>query len=83
VGGDTMFTNMYRAYDALSDGMKKLIEGLHGIHTGARKVDDSNSDRAKEQMRINPPIAQPVVRVHPKPAGRRSTSARRCRASTA
>jgi taurine dioxygenase len=65
VGGDTMFTNMYRAYDALSDGMKKLLEGLHGIHTGTRKVDDPNSDRQKEQKKINPPIAQPVVRVHP------------------
>ena len=48
VGGDTMFTNMYRAYDALSDGMKKMIEPLHGIHTGSRKVDDPNSDREKE-----------------------------------
>jgi alpha-ketoglutarate-dependent taurine dioxygenase len=65
VGGDTMFTNMYRAYDTLSDGMKKMIEGLHGIHTGGRKVDDPNSDREKEQRKINPPIAQPVVRVHP------------------
>ncbi len=65
VGGDTMFTNMYRAYDALSDGMKKMIEPLHGIHTGTRKVDDPNSDREKEQRKINPPIAQPVVRVHP------------------
>jgi len=65
VGGDTMFTNMYMAYDALSDGMKKMIEPLHGIHTGSRKVDDPNSDREKEQRKINPPIAQPVVRVHP------------------
>jgi len=65
VGGDTMFTNMYRAYDTLSDGMKKMIEPLHGIHTGTRKVDDPNSDREKEQRKINPPIAQPVVRVHP------------------
>jgi len=56
---------MYMAYDALSDGMKKLLEGLHGIHTGSRKVDDPNSDREKEQRKINPPIAQPVVRVHP------------------
>ena len=31
VGGDSMFTNMYKAYDTLSDGMKKMIEGLHGI----------------------------------------------------
>ena len=34
VGGDTMFTNMYKAYETLSDGMKKLIGDLHGIHTG-------------------------------------------------
>ena len=65
VGGDTMFTNMYRAYDELSDGMKKMIADLHGIHTGTRKVLDSNSDREKEQKKLNPPIAQPVVRVHP------------------
>jgi taurine dioxygenase len=65
VGGDTMFTNMYLAYDTLSAGMKKMIEGLHGIHTGSRKVDDPNSAREKEQRKINPPIAQPVVRVHP------------------
>ena len=65
VGGDTMFTNMYLAYDTLSAGMKKMIDGLHGIHTGSRKVDDPNSAREKEQRKINPPIAQPVVRVHP------------------
>jgi taurine dioxygenase len=63
--GDTMFTNMYRAYDTLSDGMKAMIEPLHAIHTGRRKVEDTNSEREKEQTRINPPIAQPVVRVHP------------------
>ena len=65
VGGDTMFTNMYMAYDTLSDGMKKLIEPLHGIHTGRRKVTDPDSAREREQTRINPPIAQPLVRVHP------------------
>jgi len=65
VGGDTMFTNMYRAYDTLSDGMKKLLEGLHAIHTGSRKIVDLSSDRATEQKKLNPPIAQPVVRVHP------------------
>jgi taurine dioxygenase len=65
VGGDTMFTNMYMAYDTLSDGMKKMIEPLHAIHTGRRKVEDQNSEREQEQSRINPPIAQPIVRVHP------------------
>src|SRR3954470_20657076 len=32
VGGDTVFANMYLAYETLSDGMKKMIADLHGIH---------------------------------------------------
>jgi len=68
VGGDTLFANMYLAYDTLSAGMKKLIAGLHGIHlSGTRKLanDTTGVTRAEEQKRINPPVAQPVVRVHP------------------
>lgn len=67
VGGDTLFANMYLAYDALSDGMKALIADLHGIHlSGTRKIANSESGvpRADEQRRLNPPVAQPVVRVH-------------------
>lgn len=68
VGGDTLFANMYLAYETLSEGMKKLIEPLHGIQlAGTRKINDPNSGvpRQEEQKRINPPVAQPVVRVHP------------------
>ena len=65
VGGDTMFANMTMAYDTLSDGMKKMIEDLHGIHVGKRKIVDPSSTREQEQRKLNPPIAQPVVRVHP------------------
>lgn len=68
VGGDTLFANMYAAYDALSEGMKKLIKDLHGIHmSGTRKINNAESGvvRMQEQKKINPPIAQPVVRVHP------------------
>lgn len=64
VGGDTMFANMTRAYEELSDGMKKLIAGLHGIHSGTRKIVDLSAERAAESARI-PPVAQPIVRVHP------------------
>ncbi len=83
VGGDTMFTNMYRAYDELSDGMKKMIADLHGIHTGSRKVLDPNSDREKEQKKINPPMVQPVVRVHPETGRKALYIGERSRASTA
>ena len=68
VGGDTLFASMYMAYETLSDGMKKLIADLHGIHmSGTRKIANTATgiSRAEEQRRINPPVAQPVVRVHP------------------
>jgi taurine dioxygenase len=68
VGGDTLFANMVLAYEALSEGMKQLIAGLHGIHhSGTRRLANDNTgvERMAEQKRINPPVAQPVVRVHP------------------
>jgi taurine dioxygenase len=68
VGGDTVFANMYLAYETLSDGMKKMIAGLHGIQmAGTRKIanPEIGASRTEEQLKLNPPIAQPVVRVHP------------------
>ncbi|MCB1124497.1 MAG: TauD/TfdA family dioxygenase, partial [Verrucomicrobiae bacterium] len=32
-GGDTLFANQYLAYETLSSGMKKMLDGLVGIHT--------------------------------------------------
>ena len=64
VGGDTMFTNMYKAYDTLSDGMKKMIAGLHGIHTGTRKVDDPKSD-AREGAAQDQSADRPAGRARP------------------
>jgi taurine dioxygenase len=65
VGGDTMVANMTMAYDELSEGMKRLVADLHGIHTGSRKIEDLTAARAEEDKRLIPPVAQPVVRVHP------------------
>ncbi len=68
VGGDTVFANMYLAYETLSDGMKNMIADLHGIQrSGTRAIGNTETgfDRAEEQKKLNPPIAQPVVRVHP------------------
>lgn len=71
VGGDTMFANMTAAYDALSPGMKRLIDGLHGVHQPERKGADQAPQWAEQNRRLNPPVAQPVVRVHPE-TGRRA-----------
>jgi taurine dioxygenase len=65
VGGDTMFANMSAAYEALSDGMKKLIADLHGIHRPERKNAGMDPAWEQENRRLNPPVAQPVVRTHP------------------
>ena len=65
IGGDTQFCNMYRAYDTLSDGMKKMLEGLHGVHMESVVLDKSTPERYAEARRLNPSTAHPLVRVHP------------------
>ena len=53
VGGDTLWANMYKAYDALSQPMKDLCEGLSALH-------DASPHHAPERKAIHP-----VVRRHP------------------
>lgn len=31
-GGDTMFANQYLAYEALSDGMRRMLDGMRAVH---------------------------------------------------
>jgi taurine dioxygenase len=76
VGGDTLFANQYLAYDTLSDGMKRLLAGLHGIASSAKadasrtREDRIRSDGSAEARRLL--VAEhPVVRTHPE-TGRRS-----------
>jgi taurine dioxygenase len=66
VGGDTMFTSMHAAYDALSDKMKELIEGLEAVHDymGVENMKKRDPKLVAELREANPPIAQPLVRVH-------------------
>ena len=53
IGGDTMWSNLALAYDALSAPMQELCEGLSAIH-------DGEANGASESMAVHP-----VVRVHP------------------
>ena len=79
IGGDTMFANMYLAYDALSDGMKKLLDGMTAIHSARRAYGlQSNYFReGKRSMKIRRSsnaereVEHPVVRTHPE-AGRKA-----------
>ena len=69
VGGDTLFANMYLAYETLSDGMKRMLEGLVAVNSSA-KADASRTreDRMKDigrETRKEYVAAHPVVRRHP------------------
>ena len=75
-GGDTLFANMYQAYDTLSDGMKRLLEGLSAVNSSAaadvsRTREDRLRDSARADAKREYVATHPVVRVHPE-TGRRA-----------
>jgi taurine dioxygenase len=74
-GGDTLFANMYLAYETLSDGLKAMLDGLLAIN-GSAKADASRTreDRMKDsarEVKKDYVAAHPVVRRHPE-TGRRA-----------
>lgn len=62
-GGDTMFSSMYAAYEALSDRMKSYLDGMKAIHDGGPVFGASYYSR-KEGAEY-PRSEHPVVRTHP------------------
>jgi taurine dioxygenase len=67
-GGDTLFANQYLAYESLSDGMRRLLDGLIAVNSSANAdVSRTREDRVKEQARTTEELVSehPVVRTHP------------------
>lgn len=70
-GGDTLFASQHAAYDALSDTMKGMLDGLTATHSAAlqygeggqsttsKAIGTKNADAALES------VEHPVVRTHP------------------
>ncbi len=65
-GGDTMVANTQLAYDALSDSMKKRIEGLTAIHRYGYRGGAAVTNLNEEQRKKTPDVEHPVVRTHPR-----------------
>ena len=70
-GGDTLFTNLYLAYDALSEGLKNLLAPLNSLHSATRSYGpNSTLQNQLENMVITketdepPEQAHPVIRIH-------------------
>lgn len=70
-GGDTLFSCMYAAYDALSPAMKEWVSGLTARHDIAR-VFAGRLNKSIEELHAQYPVQEhPVVRTHPE-TGRRA-----------
>jgi taurine dioxygenase len=77
-GGDTLFASMYAAYDALSDGLKRTLEGLRAVHAKTRAYEGLSSERQvsaghKDEVRAKfgaREALHPVAPRHPE-SGRR------------
>jgi len=69
-GGDTLFANMYLAYETLSPGLRRLLDGLIAVNSSAKAdVTKTREDRMRERSRTDSAseyeALHPVVRTHP------------------
>jgi taurine dioxygenase len=79
VGGDTMWCNMYQAYEALSDGLREFLDNIRVMHSARRSYGPSGTfaDDDLKSMRIESGASalseypHPAVRVIPE-SGKRA-----------
>ncbi|MGI9598312.1 MAG: TauD/TfdA dioxygenase family protein [Acidimicrobiales bacterium] len=71
VGGDTLFANQHAAYDALSETMQQMLDGLQAVHTAGMQYGaggqstQSNAMETKNVDKAHETVEHPVVRTHP------------------
>jgi taurine dioxygenase len=71
-GGDTLWSSSSAAYDALSEPMRRLLDGLTAQHSIAKSFpaerwqsDPAFKERHERAVAKHPPVNHPVVRTHP------------------
>ena len=65
-GGDTVFINTAMAYDALSEGMKRMLGGMRAVHrVHPRYVTDVDVMSNQKGKVVEEQCVHPVVRSHP------------------
>ncbi len=70
-GGDTMWVNLYRAYDTLSPKMQAIISDLsawHDVTKTYRRQElqtDGGPERYAQTHKKAPPVLHPLVAMHP------------------
>jgi taurine dioxygenase/alpha-ketoglutarate-dependent 2,4-dichlorophenoxyacetate dioxygenase len=73
-GGETEFTNLFAAYDALPEALKYQLEPLHMVHhyEFGRRLFAQLPPVSHAEKSLVPPVAHPVVRLHADRDDRRS-----------
>ncbi len=69
-GGDTIWANMYLAYNTLSDGMKHMLDPLIAVFSSEKAGvtatrEDRRNDAPKDDSGLQTTAEHPVVRTHP------------------
>jgi taurine dioxygenase len=69
-GGDTLFANMYLAYEGLSEGMQRLLDGLKAVNVAGKPVtlktrQEMHGKRGTTTDVETVSAVHPVVRTHP------------------
>lgn len=64
-GGDTLFANMYAAFDSLSNSMQSLLSGLTAVHESEHYYRGRYAEDAKMRDTVYPTAEHPVVQRHP------------------
>jgi len=68
IGGDTMYADMYGAYEALSDGMKAMLAGLIGVSSAALRGSGGRAAGMKKtaaMKAVNMDQSDAIVAEHP------------------
>lgn len=65
-GGDTLFSSMHAAYEALSEPMQQLLGRLTATHDGTPNyADRARRNREQNPHRVDPVAVHPVIATHP------------------
>ena len=72
IGGDTLWSDSVAAYEALSEPMRRFLDGLTAQHSVAKSFpperwqsDPAFKERYERAVAKHPPVDHPVVRTHP------------------
>lgn len=65
-GGDTLFSSMYAAYEALSEPMKRFLDPLTAVHDGGPNyIDRAKRAGIYKPDKVFPANSHPIIRTHP------------------